>query len=46
MESVDANQDSQKMPSLAARLPRPAADDLNLRLPIPFPAFIFIATPI
>ena len=34
------NQDTQKMPSMAARLPRPAADGLYLNLPIPCPYLI------
>ena len=37
MKLAEPNQDSQKMASLLARLPRPAADGLYLALPTPYP---------
>ncbi len=39
MKPVWPNKDAQKMPSMAARLPRPAADGLYLAIPIPYPHF-------
>ncbi len=39
MKPVWPNKNAQKMPSMAARLPRPAADGLYLAIPIPYPHF-------
>ena len=43
MQQMGSNQDSQNMASLAARLPRPAADGLDLNPSIPCPlSFVLI----